>query len=250
MYFHWQNLNEQAGGAKGPATQGRAWIRSERTRLAAGCEWHLLTSFWHAYIEFGGYSDADVTVSLACGLLAVWLHFEGLPWRRLMRALDGREIKLSLHDGGVWWVLWKDDSSWSSTTPRWRQGCWHPLDTFLGRWDYSSRPTQFERVRIPLPEGVLDGEVKMELATWKRPRWPWPRTMLRATITPDRAAVVPGKGENSWDMGDDAIFSLTCPAKTPSEAVTAYIGAVLREREKHGGRHYEPPEPWPNPHAA
>lgn len=248
MYFHWQNLNENPGGAHGPGIlHGRAWLRSARTRCCLGWEWNLRSHFCHAYVEMGGYSDHDITVSVALPPVALWLHFEGLPWRRLWNALDGRTLKLSIHDWALWWVLWKDDSSWSSHTPRWRQGCWHPLDTFLGRWRYSCRPLRLERVVIPLPEGAIEGEVKMELATWKRPRWPWPRTMVRATIKPDRAAVVPGKGENSWDCGDDAIYELTCSAKSPAEAVAAYVTAVLRDRERYGGRNYQAPEPWPQP---
>lgn len=241
LWFHWQNLNEKPGGIHGPGIlHGRAWLRFHESRTGLGWSWSLVSHFCHAYIEFGGYNDEDIVLSVALPPVAFWLHFEGLPWRRLWDALDGHTLSLSVHDWTLWWVVWKDDSSWSSKTPRWRHGCWHPADTFLGRWAYSDRVERTQRVVIPLPEGNIEGTVEMHLSTWKRPRWPWPRTMLRATIKPDRAAIVPGKGENSWDCGDDAIYELTCPAKTPALAVAAYVEAVLRDREKYGGRHWQP----------
>lgn len=247
MYFHWQNLNERAGGAHGPGiVHGRAWWRIGQ-RFKIGWSWHLWTHLCHAYVEFGSSSDHDLTLSLAFPPVAFWLHFEGLiPWS-WHRWWPDRKISVAIHNWMLWWVLWKDDNSWSSDTPRWRQGSWEPARTFFGPDVYSDRPVRFERVVIPLPEGNLEGAVKIHLSTWKRPRWPWPKTMLRATIKPDRAAVVPGKGENSWDCGDDAIFELTCPAKTPAMAVAAYVEAVLRDREKYGGRNYVAPPAWEQP---
>ena len=71
--------------------------------------------------------------------------------------------------------------------------------------------------------------------TFGRCWWNLTERVVRAEITPDTPIPHPGKGENSWDCGEDAIHSLTCQASTTHDAVGEIVKAVLRSRYRYGG---------------
>ena len=54
---------------------------------------------------------------------------------------------------------------------------------------------------------------------------------------------VPGKGENSWDCGEDATFSLSCPSTTISEAIGEMVKSCMRTRERYAGLDFKPEKP-------
>lgn len=114
----------------------------------------------------------------------------------------------------------------------------HLKDRLLGKRAYSVTEVKRTRSVVPLPEGGVSCEIVWEEATWKRPRWPRTLTVLRADVTPDRPVGTPGKGENSWDCGDDATHSICGPVKgtTEREAVMMLTSSVLRDRERYGGK--------------
>jgi hypothetical protein len=45
---------------------------------------------------------------------------------------------------------------------------------------------------------------------------------------------MPGKGENSWDVGDDAIYGGSCPAASCDAVVAHILASVYDRREKYG----------------
>ena len=51
---------------------------------------------------------------------------------------------------------------------------------------------------------------------------------------------IPGKGENSWDCGDDAYYSIGTPAATAMEAVEYAADRVLETRRRYGGSSWAP----------
>jgi hypothetical protein len=63
---------------------------------------------------------------------------------------------------------------------------------------------------------------------------------IRAKITPDTPIPFPGKGENSWDCGEDATHSMTCNATNEQEAVAKLVASVLNDRYRHGGKNWRP----------
>lgn len=57
----------------------------------------------------------------------------------------------------------------------------------------------------------------------------------RAHIAAPGSVPIPGKGENSWDCGEDKVFGLHCAAKSVAEAVREFmrdIRETRRERER------------------
>jgi hypothetical protein len=60
---------------------------------------------------------------------------------------------------------------------------------------------------ITMPEGKYPAHVKRERRTWKRPRGFTPLVREYWDVDVESGIPVPGKGENSWDCDDDAIFA-------------------------------------------
>jgi hypothetical protein len=149
--------------------------------------------------------------------------------------------------GGGWgfrWNLWTPHMSWSSKTPRWRHGHWHPLDTLLGqvRHRVIRVVEECESVDVPMPEGIYPTKIRILEEGWKRPRWLWGAKIKRCHA--DMWVPIPhmGKGENSWDCGEDGTYGLTCMADSITEAIGKIVENSLHSRKKYDGSHR-----WPTP---
>lgn len=127
---------------------------------------------------------------------------------------------------------------------------WHftfaprPRDFLLGRKDCILTEGEPTEVQVPMPEGMYTGMLKREDRVWQRKRWPWPSQKstdywLSMTVGPP----TPGKGENSWDIEDDAIMG--CGGKTPEEAISNVVKAALRNRRRYASEKWVPAEGWP-----
>lgn len=125
--------------------------------------------------------------------------------------------------------------SWDSKTPRYRKGAFHLDDFFLGKAVFSKNVIETREVAVPMPEGTYDAVVALSDDTWKRPRWPFPRVIRRADIKVEKGIPHPGKGENSWDCGDDDTYGMCAPARTIPEAVGHLVGSCLKDRVRYGG---------------
>jgi hypothetical protein len=267
--WHAQNLTD---GERDPMWRyGRAWINfwrgdgdtgvGYREVLEINPEWHVQPRATAGIgIELGGGDgDTDIQFNLDVGLARFYLTFDSRSFRPLLERIlpgrwyvapDGRryritqeqEITIRWHNGGLWWSLWHPTMEWSSETPKWRHGHFDPTDWLLGRHVYSSSDISTEPVEVPMPEKTYAGTVRMFESTWKRPRWPFVRRMVRADIEVKGGIPHPGKGENSWDCDDDATYSLTCQATTPEAAVAKMVESVLRDRRRYGGRNWRPQE--------
>lgn len=107
-------------------------------------------------------------------------------------------------------------------------------DLLLGKKVYSQRVAKVKEVVVPLDGREYPATWSLTVSEWKRPRWPWPTVRYGSTLDVPHPPAFAGKGENSWDCGDDGFFSQSSNAKTPSEAIGSYVAGVLRQRERHG----------------
>ena len=159
-----------------------------------------------------------------------------------------REYGAEVSGRGIYLHLGNDPMEWNRSDPWWWQIEIHPRDLLLGKLRYSSEPLGESRVPVVLPEGAYAATVKMERARWVRPRapfWPFTEEIIRADIEPDIPIPIPGKGENSWDLHDDAIYSQTAPANSPEEAALKLAESVMQAREKYASQDWEPAAGWP-----
>lgn len=245
IWFHWQNLTDEdeRGEARGFPWHGRCWLHVGRATL--GFEWsaRLLPTAWTG-ITLSKTHDR-VSAGFSAPLLSVYPSVEH---PRIGRLEDKDIIGITAHGGCVWWKCWADPWGWSSRTPKWQQRTFRVVDWLLGSTEHTKREIRRETVPIPLPEGTVRAEVVLSESTWTRKRWPFPERMRRAEVKPEVPTPVPGKGENSYDCGPDAVYSSSFPANSVTEAIGKYVGDVLTERRKRGApldyseRSYGPPE--------
>ena len=221
MRFRWQDLNDSKPRKR--HFHGRSWFyfgKGDRRCLAA--EW--------------------VIPSMRCGVTvqrrALHLH---VPLIGSVYLSDGgdwgwRELSFSIGRECVRWNIWTSTMEWSSSTPWWRNGSFYFIDFLLGRHKHSESQVEHREVLVPMPERAYKGTAVLHLGKWKRPRWPFSKQMLRATVEMNEGEQIPvmGKGENSWDCGEDAIYSQTSPAKTIEEGVAHMVESALRSRRKYG----------------
>lgn len=250
MHFHSQNLNDEGGITKSKWRHGRCWLHfGQDSKYCLGFEW----GFWRPRLSIGldlATHEYALSWNFCIGLANLYFHLEHWPLQRWLsnkikrpdeKYGNGREIGVSVFDGAVMIDLWNDPMEHRRNDPRW----WHiylvPKDLLLGRAQYSEEGTpKIARVEVPMPERNYPATVKLYVAQWKRSRWPWPQRLMRADITPDTPIPFPGKGENSWDCGEDATYSLCCMAHNEHEAVSTLVASVLRSRYKYGGKNWRP----------
>lgn len=179
-------------------------------------------------------------------LLSVWFHVDdgwaerAASWLLRNAHYADRETSIRVHDWAIWWNVWRDDSSWDSSVPRWRNGSFHFLDFVLGRSEYTQRMLYDLDVKIPLPERAYNARLKMIECTWKRPRW-FPKRVVCGDIDCHNDPIPhPGKGESEWDCGEDALHSMSTGSTgrietTVEESVAAVVKYVLGRRRRYGG---------------
>jgi len=154
-----------------------------------------------------------------------------------------RQFGVRIFDSSIWIDLWVNDDHWRKSDPFWKK---HivitPADIMLGKRKYSEKDISEHYAEIPMPESNYPAKIKFFESTWKRPRWPFAKRMVRANVDMFTPIPFPGKGENSWDCDDDAIFSSTGPWTTIEAAVDAVKASVMRNRERYGSADWLPSE--------
>lgn len=244
MHFHAQNLNDKSGGRTGSILRyGRCWWHfNERSTIRL--EWNFNLNGPAVGLELGHFDDA-ISFHVSAIIFSLWLTLEQFTLSRWIsnkikrpdqKYGNGRTIGFKWYEDRLWIDLWDDPMEHRSVDPSW----WHitivPVDILLGPTKCSNREIARHRVEIPMPEACYPATVVIQEWEWKRSRWPFPKRLIRSEITPDTPVPFPGKGENSWDCGEDATSSMTCCADTPLKAVVAMVKSVLEDRYRHGGK--------------
>lgn len=246
MHFHSQNLNDKAGGLQGSMWRhGRCWWSdNDGKQWNARAEW--LFGSKHCRVGFE-IDDGEDDFSVCFGLF-FFFHFAlSHPWLRRLTRFGKREVAFRINDWALWWTVWHDDNTWMRTDPWWKHGSFHFIDFIFGSTKYHERDLESKRVEIPMPEGVYPSTITLKESVWRRKRWPfgaW-RRMVRSEVKPDEGIPVPGKGENSWDCGEDAIFGHYGPASTFHDAKISMIDSVLKTRRRYGGENWRPEKKHP-----
>lgn len=219
--------------------EARGWLHFGEY-LTLGWSYNLLSRFCHMHLTAGGGGDDDISFSIAVPPVAIWLHAE-FDWKSrfcFRRILDKEmEIELSVHHWGLWWSLWHTAHEWVKGTPKWRNGCWYPLDTLFGKVEYFDNKNEQKRheVEIPLFERKYKGKAVIYKCWWRRKYIPWKlHEKVYCEIEIPGGIPVGGKGENSWDCGPDKIFAFTTQGRDIGEGIAKLIGDVIETRNRYG----------------
>ena len=233
--FRWQSLADDRPG-RWKYAHGRCWLAifSYFFRL----EWHLWSDFWHATLELGG-DEEQVQGSIAIPPFAVWFAMQtpSKSWVRRCVPERTRITKLSIFEWSIHLGLWEHEHEWNRSDPWWVRGVHLDLkDTFLGKSKYTNIETALPQcVEIHLDDRVYQGTAKFERATWKR-RWWFAKTRDSVWIDMDQGHGLPhaGKGESSWDCGDDAICGFGVNGTRVEDAIQHGINLVQEYRARYG----------------
>lgn len=176
----------------------------------------------------------DFEHTLAGSFCGFYWHIDAMPIRKLFPVVDG-SFGFYWFENGLWFELWGDDNG-RYDAPWWRK-MFHLdfLDLLLGKETYSKVDIQtFENVVIPMPESTFLARMTFSESIRKRPRW---KTQISkwTDISLERAPQFPGKGENSWDCGDDGIYGMSVEGHSLPKAIGGYVEAVMKYRERRGG---------------
>jgi len=253
MYTHAQNLNEdRLGKIKGSILRhGRCWFHFGKDRCV-GFEWNLFK--WRGLRFDIGLAHYDCALSISVAFLFFSLHahldhYQLENWiqdktkRKDETYGSGREIGFHTHEWALWWFLWSDPMCSASKDPWYvRTHKFEPREILFGDIKCSYELIAQERIKIAMPESVYEGTCKIELVTRKRPRSPFKDQFYRADMDIPKGIPHPGKGENSWDCGEDATFGLSCQASSVEEATAKLIESVLKSRRRYGGKDWVPQE--------
>jgi hypothetical protein len=247
MHFHWSNEAERRTDINGHTPKswpyhGQAWLHLKE-RLSFSTEWDLWSKFCGLSFRLN-QGEPELQIHAALPPVALWLTME-TPWvyklgKLLKLGYENREISLSLYEDTVRWTIWQDGHSWSSRTPWYRQGHINLPDFLFGSAKFERRILQREEVVVPLPEANYEAIVELNEATWKRPRWPFAKRRRGANVEIVKPLPTPGRGESDYDIGEDAIFSLSCRADTVAEAIGKAVTSALESRHRYGGRNWKP----------
>lgn len=218
--MHWQNLKED--GDKHWLC-GRVWLG----------DWRAEWTVWRSSIRLG--LDLDAGENECTFSIGLWLFCLYISKRfKHIRIKKERSFHLYWYECAIWLKLWGDDN-WNSKDRWWRRGiAIHLDDIFLGRQRYSEEPRDIVNTFIPMPEGCYPAIIRLYKAIWSRPMW-FPKKLMRATIDVPGGIPHEGKGENSWDCGEDGLLGLTCQAETVEEAIGKTVASVLYSRRRNGG---------------
>lgn len=215
-----QNLNDgKRPRFGGKVRHGRAWWGK------LSWEWSL---FWG--------KPCHLTFSRMSFSLAI--VFFSLHFRIGDRDEDGKQFCLTIHDGTIWLNLGHDQMSSSSRDPFIaRTHSFSPLDFLFGRMRYECEIRESFDVQIPMPEANYPAKVTFETRTWWRPRWPhWPLKIVRDDCDTQIPGGIPfeGKGENSWDCGEDGVYGSGSTGHDIPDAISSVVKTVLEYRARYG----------------
>lgn len=236
MRFHWQNLNEKSGDRLGCVVQnGRAWLNIGRTCIHWEWVFRLRPRlFLNIDLDGFGGSDSDLKIGAGFVFFCFWLCFEA-PWLRWLPS--NVETGIDIHDWAIWIKPWCRSMEWRSADPWWRRGLTLHLDDLLfGKAKYSRQEiAPAKDVLIPMPEGCYEATIAITESTWRWPRW-FTRRRVYADLKVMRPGGIPfeGKGENSWDCGEDGLCGGGFQADTVEEAIGKIVGNVMESRRRYG----------------
>ena len=211
----------------------RWWLHSPRSSVAhleLSCPSHSWCSVGVTFGRDDEYGGLNGHVSLLrlgfyWGLAAGWA-----------RRLRHQEWAFAINDGRIRLECGANPWEWSRNQPWWWSMSVEPARVLFGKMQHSEREVSRTESVIPMPEGSYPCVVVMKDERWQRARLPWASHRIRrAHIDIPKGVPVPGKGENSWDCGDDATFSLCTPAKSVESGIAAVVESCLNTRRRYGG---------------
>lgn len=267
VWFHSQNLNEDKHGeARWPPYHGRWWLHFGN-RHEMHFSWNFWTHFcgasftfdptedgWQFHVAFPPFSFWFSTNFFSKGMKT----FLASTRMDLFNQRYGGHVGSSRYTGfhfidirifnwTLWWNFFKFDWGWSNKMPKWMDGKFSFGDILFGKHTYKKVDLETRDIVIPMPEGNYPAKATLSIETRGPSRW---FKKVEKVISVDIPQGIPhqGKGENSWDCGEDGIFGYGYGGASFREAADHGTQIVLERRKKYdGNRMAKYPDPSTRP---
>ena len=244
--FHtfWQDLNDD----KRYWFHGRRWIYlllgRDHELSSVPClylSWAIPDKSFALEMAIGG-EDREIKFSISIPPISLWIGIHNIINRKFNEKINKydhpRYTGIRIFANTIWLNFLHDDSGWGD----WRgwEKSLNLADLLFGRTEYLTEEIRKGEASIYLPEGKYDLKCRLYWGIWTRPRFPGKRWVKRCEIEPVRPIPIPGKGENSWDDGENASFGCTLMARSINDAVSQYLASINETRLKYGGKDWLP----------
>lgn len=180
-------------------------------------------------------AERETHLTLNFLFLSLYLTFSSLFPYKKYKGFDDDSWELSFRAfyGHFWWVLFGNDSAWD---PKKRKnGSWDWRSFLLGDEQVEKVDVEEDYRSIDLHEGSYVVHIRLYDFSTYRKRWPFKKTTRRADVNQSNGGIpVPGNPESDYFIENDAIYSMSFPAKTIDDAALHVYTTILRERIKRG----------------
>lgn len=251
-HTHGQDLKREDGRA---LLNRRGWLHLYRGdpdttgRKVGELSYQLVIGGSHRSVDMslsvgGGDGSDEILLTLAVPGIRLYMGVEGILPDRWRPRVPGKsypeehQLGFRIFDGSIWWSLWSTPDEWDSRKdwrdPRSsvRQPTWHVVDRVLGKQrnikrDLATTTTEITHKQVTYPLTIVFTE-----QTVTRPRWFGKQVYYRANIEMSKPIPVPAS-EGIYELTgepDDAIYSLSTPARTVEEAIAALRVSLEKNR--------------------
>lgn len=205
-----------------------SWRERHGFIVCAG-RWRMEFYYWGFHFGLGvGRSDDGWHGHVRVPPLSLFVR-----WSRWPCWTDAREFSIAIHDWTVRLSVWSRYNEWRARDPWWVRGVSLDLKDLIGGKTRYTCEVVAEGLpcTVPMPEGVYAATAKVERRTWKRPRW---FRSVDTSVWLEIPKGIPhaGKGENSWDCGDDGLFGIG--GSSVEDAIRRAQESVTRRRQRYG----------------
>jgi hypothetical protein len=259
--LHWQNLNKKGHDVTGSILRhGRAWFKprgyGHSGDVSLEFSWHFRPSLSRlidiSLDFFDGDNARDVMIHGTLFGCSLYFTLENiLPRKWAKNHTWAHNSGFYISEGSMRFELWHSGNDcmycdgYGEHPKRWIGWYRHIFikEALLGRVKYESKVIETHQTSVTMPEGSYPAIVTIHQDTWRHHDWPFrlfPRVRTSARIEVPKGIPVPGKGENDYDCGEDAIYSTGSSEPTVHAAVSSIISSALRDRERYGGQNWQP----------
>lgn len=221
----------------------RWWCHLRSSRPAA-----IAIEFYWWSFRFGASVSTDDegwNLSVSVPPFSFYLSLEGLrlwqPKEKHIFTWDNnrevwlparRECSFNIYDWTLRLTPWGKWGEWHSRDPWWVKGV--SLDMrrlVLGKRVYRAVELALVPCVVPMPEGQYHAVAKVQRVTRGFSRW-FKRTAREVTLDIPKGIPFAGKGENSWDCGDDGLLGVG--GESIDDAIVNAIKHVNDRRQRYG----------------
>lgn len=203
----------------------------------------------------GDEQEVQLHIALFIGVWLTFARFIPMSWFPKRKSSlsdngwlpDECAFKVYWYEWGLWWNFWMPKHEWNSNDPKWRRGCIHFDNLIIGKRTVRWEPLDRDRFYLPFFEGCYQVVVtkKLLIETW--PRW-FTRKSISFEVESPVGIPHEGKGENSWDCGEDATYAMSfhssgLPRRYNSscfDAAMYFWTSCMQDRKRYAYAHWVP----------